>query len=432
MRDLQEAAQRVQTLLSEKGAQQFQFTVAETEKQELNTENTAFTLFRTIFNSSVSVTVIQDGKKGAASGNDLTDEGLEKVADDAMTGAESSMPDEANAIAEAQAPETFHAGPYEAQLERFYDRLTEFLEDVGHKYPKVKILQLIADHVKEHVLYQNSNGTRFEDFSGVYHVTLEMSASDGERTTGLDYVEIATVDLDTPFMEQGNIAAHLADTERSLIPAEIPDKFEGTVVFTPDCLGSFIYMLLSNYAMNSVILDGTSQWLNKLGQQVASEKVTMRLTTQDDRIPLTSRFTEDGYKAENVTILDRGVLKNHILNLYIARKTGRPVTKNTGFDLVMEPGETPVKDMIASIKKGLIVGGFSGGEPGTNGEFSGVAKNSFYIENGQIKGAVTETMINGNLEKVFQNVSAISKELVCDGSTVLPYLACEGIVISGK
>jgi PmbA protein len=54
------------------------------------------------------------------------------------------------------------------------------------------------------------------------------------------------------------------------------------------------------------------------------------------------------------------------------------------------------------------------------------------VENGRIVGAVTETMINGNLEGVFKNVVAVSREQVCDGSSVLPYLACSGIVISGK
>ena len=81
---------------------------------------------------------------------------------------------------------------------------------------------------------------------------------------------------------------------------------------------------------------------------------------------------------------------------------------------------------------GAVQCGFSGGEPGANGEFSGVAKNSFYVENGKIAGAVTETMINGNLEQVFKNVTAVSKEQVCDGGSVLPWLACSGIVISGK
>ena len=89
-------------------------------------------------------------------------------------------------------------------------------------------------------------------------------------------------------------------------------------------------------------------------------------------------------------------------------------------------------EMIASIDKGLILGGFSGGEPGTNGEFSGVAKNSFLIENGKVKCAVTETMVNGNLGEAFRHIRSISKELLCSGGSVVPYIAVDGIVISGK
>ncbi|MBQ7599698.1 MAG: TldD/PmbA family protein, partial [Clostridia bacterium] len=98
----------------------------------------------------------------------------------------------------------------------------------------------------------------------------------------------------------------------------------------------------------------------------------------------------------------------------------------------MESGDASYDDMVKGIKKGLIVGGFSGGEPGANGEFSGVAKNSFYVEDGRIVGAVSETMINGNLETVFANITAVSKETICDGSMVLPYFSTDKIIISGK
>ena len=62
------------------------------------------------------------------------------------------------------------------------------------------------------------------------------------------------------------------------------------------------------------------------------------------------------------------MLKAHLLNLYASKKTGRPVVKNTGFDLVVDNGDTPLADMIASVDRGLLLGGFSGGDPGTNGE----------------------------------------------------------------
>lgn len=432
MYNIRQISQKLDALLAQKGVQLYEHCVSESEKQELNTEKADFNLFRTIFDGAVSVTVILDGKKGTASGNDLSDEGLDRVVSDALLGAASSVADEANAIAERQEPETFRSGCLEADMPRFYDSLNALMQTMARDYPRVNPMMLIGDHTLNRVCYVNSNGTRFENHSGLYQVGIEMSGSDGEKNTGLDYTGLCTRDLDTPLIEQASVKQHLEATEASLNSVSLPGKFEGTVIFTPDCLCEFLYMLASNYIMGSVIMDGTSQWLEKLGQKVASEKLTISLKAEDGRIANLQPFTSDGYRAENVTVIEKGVLNSFLLNLYAAKKTGRPVTRNTGFSIVVESGDTALKDMIASVDRGLIVGGFSGGQPGANGEFSGVAKNSFLVENGQVVGAVTETMINGNLEQVFQNVIAVSKEQVCDGSTVLPWLSCGGIVISGK
>ena len=131
-------------------------------------------------------------------------------------------------------------------------------------------------------------------------------------------------------------------------------------------------------------------------------------------------------------MIEDGVLKSFMLSLYVANKSGFARAKNSSFALVMKNGDTPYADMIKNIKKGIIVGRFSGGNPGTNGDFSGIAKNSFLIEDGEIKGAVSETMINGNLAELLQNVVAVSKETITDGNCVLPYVAVDKIVISGK
>ncbi len=432
MSDLHALSQEVLSALAEKGSFPFSFVLSESEKQELNTEGADFSLFRTVFNRNIAVTTVPDGRKGSASGNDLSSEGIRKVVGDAVSGAESALPDEGNTIAEKEDPEVFRSGSEIPDMEKFYSRLHELLDTIRSCYPKIRILQLIADHTKTHTFYLNSNGTQFEDFDGVYHVMLEFSANDGEKTTGIDFAYVATNDLESPLISQGSLARHFADTEKSLDQTEIPGKFEGVVLFTPDCLENFVSMLMENYIEGSVILDGTSRWLEKLGEQVADSKVTLRLNASDDRLAVRSPFTADGYKTQDVVLIENGILKNYLLNLYVAKKTGRPVTKNSGSGLVMESGCTPLEEIIANIDRGLLLGGFSGGQPGTNGEFSGVAKNSFYIENGKIKGAVSETMVNGNLEKVFQNVVAVSSETACDGTSVFPYMASSGIVISGK
>ena len=75
---------------------------------------------------------------------------------------------------------------------------------------------------------------------------------------------------------------------------------------------------------------------------------------------------------------------------------------------------------------------FSGGQPASSGEFSGVAKNSFYIENGKIAYALTETMISGNAAEMLMNIKEISKDTLVDGEVSVPYVAFEGVTISGK
>ena len=204
------------------------------------------------------------------------------------------------------------------------------------------------------------------------------------------------------------------------------------MVLTSETAAEFIGMVIGNYCSDGRIIDGTSQWLDKVGEKVADEKLTVRFDPYDERIQMGERATTNGFLSEPFTIIDKGVLKTHWLSLYAANKTGRPVVKNTGYDMIIEPGDTSYSDMIASVKKGIILGRFSGGEPGTNGEFSGVAKNSFLIEDGKIKCALAESMISGNLGDIVKNIRSISKELICDGGSVIPYIAVDGVTISGK
>ncbi len=429
--DLKERASFLSRTLKDAGIEKYAFQVSESETKELNTELTDFSLFRTIFDGGASVTAFLGGKKGSASGSDLTDQGLAALVEDAKAGAESSVADEANDIAEKQAPETFVTPALKADMERLYDRVQEMISEAGRDFPLLKMMQVIASHSFTHRLYVNSNGTCFEANEGEYSVTLEYAGNDGEKTTGIAYASLTTRSLDRPLLDSGTLRKQLKDTQDSLHTFPVKDKFEGTVLLTPDALADFASMLVSNFLSGSVIMDGTSLWLNKAGEKVASSLVTLRLQAEDDRLVLPAPITADGYRAENVPLLEAGVLRNYLLNLYAAKKTGLKVTRS-GSGLTMDGGDTPVEEMIRSIRRGLIVGGFSGGQPGANGEFSGVAKNSFYVEDGQIRGAVMETMISGTLQDLFSNVTALSREVVSNGSYALPYLAAEGITISGS
>ena len=417
--------------LKEAGIEKYAFRLAESETRELNTELEDFSLFRTIFNGTASLTVFPGGRKGSASGSSLTDEGLNLLIADAAAGAASAVEDDANDIAEKQAPETFVTPALEADMPRLYSRVRELLDDTARLFPRIKMMQVIAEHTRTRSLYVNSNGTRFESSEGAYDVSLVYAGSEDGRTTGMGYSSVTARDLERPLLEYGNLKKQLKDTEASLHTVPVGEKFEGTVILTPDALADFTWMLIGNFLSGGVIMNGTSLWLDREGQQVVSDRITLRLPAEDSSLVLPAPFTGDGYRAEDVTLIRSGVLHSYLLDLYAARKTGRKVTKYAGGGLVMDPGDTPLEDMVRSVRRGLIVGGFSGGEPGANGEFSGVAKNSFYVEDGQIRGAVMETMISGTLQGLFSNVTALSREVVSNGSFAFPYLAAEGVTVSG-
>ena len=128
----------------------------------------------------------------------------------------------------------------------------------------------------------------------------------------------------------------------------------------------------------------------------------------------------------------RGVLNSFLLGLYGSKKTGLQRSVNNGGAYVVVPGSKSLNELLAGIKKGVLLCRYSGGRPSRNGDFSGIAKNSFYIENGEIKYPLSETMISGNLASLFMNISAISSERISYGSTVLPWISASGVTISGK
>ncbi|WP_026498207.1 TldD/PmbA family protein [Butyrivibrio sp. WCD2001] len=432
MNEMREFADLFDDVLKDKEINKYTYVLVKSEKQELNVENGEFKLLRTVFDYYTSLTVFEDNKMGSASGNDLSKEALIKLADDGKDSAQSSPEDPCHDIAPDQGKEVFRQGTYEPDMDKFLNRIQECLDAIKKEYPKVLVMAAVGSYDRSHWISRNSNGTEFEDYSGHYNFYFEISAGEDDVNSGIGFAGVTMDNLDKPFMELGNLRQSLEDISNSIHTKSLEGKFEGTVILTPGAASQFLSMLISNYMSDHVVINGTSLWLDKVGEQVASDKLTISKKPFDDRIVNGERGTQDGFRAEDVTLIEKGVLKTHSLSLYAANKTGRPVVKNTGWSLVVEPGEKELAEIIKSVDKGLILGSYSGGEPGANGEFSGVAKNSFLIKNGEVKYAVSETMVNGNLGEIVKNIRDISKELVCDGGSVVPYIAVDGVVISGK
>ncbi len=420
-------------LAAEQGAEAAHCTVSENELREFNVDGGEFSLFRTTFGRSLSISLFLGHRKGSVTINRFDEEAIREAVSNCIATAQSGQPDSAWEIASGIGEKSFSAGALEPDVDKLFFRAEELLESIKERHPLIIMEQMIVSHAKRSGVYMSTTGNSYEFQSGRYTAELMYSAHKGEKSTSFFGSDVTVYDLDTPFIDCALIDRELTDVENQLDTISPEGKFEGRVIFAPGCLVSTVFHnICYNFASDTTILDSTSVWKDKLGQTVADERINVSFRIHDKRIPVSEFFTGEGYISEDFDFIKNGRLESFLLSQYVANKTGNSRAKNTSFSIVIEPGETPLEDIIKSTERGLLIGRFSGGSPGTNGEFSGVAKNGFLIEKGKIVSAISETMISGNLAEMLFNLAAISKEALIDGSVVAPYMAFDKITISGK
>ena len=429
---LKKTAQAAVAALQQEGADKAQASVSYTITHEFNVDGGEFSLFRTLFDKSLAMTAIQGGKRGVVAQNRYDEDTIAASAKACLEAAASAQPDENWDFAPVSKNEDFVLGEVKPDTDKLFARCQELMAAVREKFPKIIMEQMIVSH-KEIIRAQaNSYGVLFSTHQGSYEVMLMFSGHEGDKASSFFGSGVIADSLDKPFLELGSIEKDLGDVEKQIETTGVSGKFEGTMVVTPGCLGSLFYSLLVDFAGEGGLLAGTSPWKDKLGGQVADERITLSLAPLDERIVCGSRTTGEGFRAEDFDVIKDGKLNAFVLGLYASNKLKLPRGKNDSMNVIVAPGDRSIDEIIASIDRGILVGRFSGGAPASNGDFSGVAKNSFLIENGKIGAALSETMISGNLADMLMNLRAISSEQVADGMGVLPYMAFDGITISGK
>ncbi|MBP3816447.1 MAG: TldD/PmbA family protein [Firmicutes bacterium] len=401
--------------------------------KEFNVEVGEFTLLRTLFDESVGITIYKDKKHGLASVNSLEMDNVLQAFKDACIAAESSDPDEAWEIDKSGNKMTFTDGPLECDTDKLFMRSKELLDDINQRYPKLLVENLISDHSVIDSIYMNTYGNEYESHRGYYGFYVGYAGHEGEQSSH-SYGSAANLhDLDTPFIELNIIDKELADTEKQAVTVALEDKFTGTVIFTPDCAADVIFgTIMANFVSDSGLIDDTSIWKDKLGEKVADPRIGFKLAPHDSRIINGQNFTGEGYLTEDYDVIEDGILKSFCLSQYGANKTGRKRSPNTSSAIICKAGEKSLEDIIKSVEKGIIIGRFSGGRPGANGEFSGIAKNAFLIENGEVTKALSETMISDNLPEMLFRLRDVSLDVKENGMGSVPYYAFDGITISGK
>ncbi len=169
----------------------------------------------------------------------------------------------------------------------------------------------------------------------------------------------------------------------------------------------------------------------KLGQKVISEK----LTILDDPLlkgALGSRHWDgEGISAKRMPVIEKGVLKNYFVDTYYGRKLGMDPTTGSWSNLVIEPGKKSFDELRKSVKDGILVTSFLGGNSNSlTGDFS-VGVQGWLLKNGEKVHPIAEMNLSGNHTEFWQKLAEVGSDPWLYSSVRIPSLLFEGASVSG-
>ena len=221
------------------------------------------------------------------------------------------------------------------------------------------------------------------------------------------------------------------------------------VIFTQTALGALLYYTLINAVKADYVQRERSVLKDRIGEEVASNLVTIHDAGLFDGGLQTWKFDDEGVPSQKTTIIEKGVLKNFLFDNYTANKIGiestgnasrgglapytsTPVLAATNFTL--KQGNKSGENLINEIDNGLIVYGVQGAHSSNpeSGEFSVVANPAWKIEKGGVAYAVKGAMLAGTIFDVLRSVSALGNNTRKIGQLVAPWIRVENVKVIGK
>jgi PmbA protein len=445
---LSELAREIVTRALAAGATDAECTIAEGDEFSANVRMREIENLKEAGSRGAGLRILRGKHTGSCYTSDLSPDGIEQLVRGAIELADITTEDP-------------HAGlPGAEELGALDGDLGMYSEDVEKLETPFKIEN--AKRAEEAALSAdprifNSEGASFDTHLG-RHIFANSRGFAGEYRTSYCSLSTVPVARDGDSMERDywyTMAREYAGLEapeqvgrkaaaralRRLNPVKVATQ-KVPVIFDQNAARSLLENLFE--AVHGMQVYRQESFLaGKLGERVASERLSV---IDDGTMPAlfgTSPFDDEGVPSRRTVVIDRGVLKSYLLNTYAARKLGLKTTGNASRGLAgnagighgnffVEKGVQSPEQLIAGVANGFFVTELMGfGVNIVTGDYSRGAS-GLWIRNGELAFAVSEVTIAGNLKEMLLGLEAVGSDLEFRGSTAAPTLKIGEMTVAGK
>jgi PmbA protein len=214
----------------------------------------------------------------------------------------------------------------------------------------------------------------------------------------------------------GKKAGEVAADSRKYPRKEIQEgKYD--VIFEPLFFGA-ILSTLGETASAFEAMAQLSPFVDKIGQKVASENVTVRDYACPESIGRRV-FDDEGVPIKETVIIDHGVFKTFLHNTSTAKLFKTETTGNAGivmpaaFTTHLDPGDYKLEEMFSQVRHGLYLTNtwYTRFQSYAAGEFSTVPRDgAFTVEDGEVVGSTGNLRISENILKLLKNIECLTRE----------------------
>ncbi len=303
----------------------------------------------------------------------------------------------------------------------------------------VEVAATEYNQVSEKVTLVNSNGLNLAQKNNFYYYVAQCMAKQGEQTkSGYDFF----FDNDASKFDLKKFAKKVVDQTVAQLGGEACATNKYKAILHPDVVSSLIKAYIG-HANSEEVQKRSSLFIGKLGQKVASKKVTIE-DRPLQKNPFARWFDDEGVATYNKAIIKNGVLQTYLYNLTTAAKEGAQTTGNgygggkkgvSSTFLYLKPGKKSLDELFKEVGNGVFITDVSGLHAGLNpqsGNFS-LQSTGYMIEDGKKGKPLDLITISGNLLEVFQDVVEVGNDVTVSPSGVsAESILIKKIAVSGK
>lgn len=198
---------------------------------------------------------------------------------------------------------------------------------------------------------------------------------------------------------------------RKIKTCKVPVLFEAPLASS--LIGNFVHA-----ASGGSLYRKTSFLMGSLGKRIFPDGMCISERPHLPGALASSMFDSDGVATRDRELVVNGELQGYFLSAYTARKLGMRTTGNAGgcHNLIVQPGSHDFAGLLKKMGRGLLVTELLGqGVNYVTGDYSRGAA-GYWVQGGEIRHAVEEITIAGNLRDMFLNIVDVGNDVLVRGS----------------